>query len=525
NGVFCIFGTCERAVLRAIHGGTGEELWTLDKAFDGSIGFAGGVSVALGDVTRDGRLDIVALTGESHVAIIQGDGTVEDVSDVPFADPYPQGTAWGGALALGDMDRDGWSEVAYSSAVWTTKDKTVTRLFKNEDGSFGGMSLSSSLSFFADVTGDADPELIVGNRVINKAGSTVWTSAATGDGFAAVADLDKNGSPEVVVVADGKVTVIQGSDGAQWMPPYSLGGTGHGGSPTIADFDGDTFPEIGIAQQQVYLMLKPNLTTMELEGVWSAPNHDLSSSVTGSTVFDFEGDGSAEVVYNDECYVWVYDGKTGAVKWATPTKSFTATESSIVADVDGDGHAEILVIGNGVRNEDPGGGGIEWDCTDDGYLIADPVTGRPAWEPDSMGRMWTGLRLFRDIANSWVNTRALWNQHAYSVSNVCDPSDSACAPTGLYGEIPTNAQKNWTLPWLNNFRQNVQDQGVFNAADALVSLSVTCTQLPVLTVAVRNGGTAILPAGISVSVFRVVDGKEELVAEATTERVIYPGGS
>ena len=33
---------------------------------------------------------------------------------------------------------------------------------------------------------------------------------------------------------------------------------------------------------------------------WKVANADCSSRVTGSSVFDFDGDGNAEVIYNDE---------------------------------------------------------------------------------------------------------------------------------------------------------------------------------------------------------------------------------
>ena len=52
-------------------------------------------------------------------------------------------------------------------------------------------------------------------------------------------------------------------------------------------------------------------------------------------MFDFEGDGKAEVIYGDECFLWVFDGTTGAVRFAAPHTSFTGTEASLVADVPG----------------------------------------------------------------------------------------------------------------------------------------------------------------------------------------------
>ena len=54
---------------------------------------------------------------------------------------------------------------------------------------------------------------------------------------------------------------------------------------------------------------------------WQSTTQDGSSNVTGSSVFDFEGDGKAEVVYNDECYFRVYNGADGMVLFETPSSS------------------------------------------------------------------------------------------------------------------------------------------------------------------------------------------------------------
>jgi len=151
--------------------------------------------------------------------------------------------------------------------------------------------------------------------------------------------------------------VLDGATGDTLFKQIALERGGSGGPPTVADFDGDGKPEIGVATKKFYNVVEPNDATGALQPLWKATNHDLSSSVTGSTVFDFEADGSAEVIYADECFLWVYDGKTGAVRFATQTTSFTATEAPIVADVDGDGKAEIVMVSNGV---DPSGSG--WKC-------------------------------------------------------------------------------------------------------------------------------------------------------------------
>ncbi|MCA9581673.1 MAG: VCBS repeat-containing protein, partial [Myxococcales bacterium] len=526
NGTYCSdteARSCRRSVLRVVSGVTGEEIWSQAKAEPTSMGFVG-TSPALGDIDGDGKLDIVAMTGEGYMVVFAGDGTVLMKSDQPFAVPNDS-FGWGGGIFIGDMDRDGFPEVGYNTDVWTSKGGALTYLWKGGGATAGG-SNKEALAFFADVTGDADLELVTGRAIYDVAGTRLWRrdgnhpEGALTDGFPGVADFDKNGKPEVVLVTNRQVYLLDGDNGNTVAGPVTLGDSGDGGPPTVADFDGDGFPEIGVAQKDNYFMLKPDLAMGTIAIVWTAPNHDQSSSKTGSTVFDFEGDGTAEVVYNDECFLWVYDGKTGAVRLAIPTKSFTGTESSIVADVDGDGRAEIVVLANGVNN-------ASWNCTDDGYDQPDPVNNRPAWTfaPYGTEQAWRGLRVFRDSANGWVGTRTLWNQHAYSVTNICDPTDSSCDALATYGSIPKTPKKNWSEPWLNNFRQNVQDQGIFDAPDATLSLRTSCASPPELTVAVRNGGTAILPSGVQVGIYRKDPAGDQLVGSVITSDSIFPGSA
>jgi hypothetical protein len=57
------------------------------------------------------------------------------------------------------------------------------------------------------------------------------------------------------------------------------------------------------------------------------------------------------------------------------------------------------------------------------------------------------------------------------------------------------------VPWLNNFRQNVQDKGLFDAPDATVALRVDCATPLELRATVRNLGLALLPAGVEVGFY------------------------
>lgn len=508
--------TCLTGKLRVLDGQSGQEIWTLDKAKTGNLGFAG-LSVALGDVNGDKALDIVAMTGDGHIAVIDNQGKVLGVSDKPVDTAAVGSFGWGGGIAIADMDGDGSPEVAYGRNLFSTKGGTITRLWVGTGGNAGGGA--QELSFFADLNGDGKLELVAGNTAYKADGTALWNApASVTNGFNAVADFDADGKPEVVVVNAGTMWLLEGATGAIELGPLALPGTGNGGPPTVADFDGDGKREIGVAKQNKYSVIKPDYTGKKLDVLWSADNHDLSSSVTGSSVFDFEGDGKAEVVYNDECFLWVWDGTTGKVLFAALTTSFTATEASLVADVDGDGHSEIVMISNGA---DPSASG--WKCNVAPWNQPDPANNRPAWVPPPGKPAYRGITVWGDKANSWVGTRTIWSQHAYSVSNVCDSRDSACDPPNIYGSIPTAQKPNWTQPWLNNFRQNVQDKGIFDAPDVTVKVDVLCTNPIVVKVSVRNIGLAGLPAGVTVAVFVDQNGAQTQLGTAVTTKPLLPG--
>jgi hypothetical protein len=516
-------GTCKKGVLRMLDGRNGLEVWSLAKANSTSIGFATGVSPVLGDADGDGTIEIFAATGEGSIAVIDASGKVIAESTDLISGANNNSFGWGGALSIADMNHDGNVEIAFGANLFTVDmvAKTITKLFDGGTTHSGG--IDRPISTFVDLENDMEGnmELLVGRALYRYDGSSVWANTSVGVGYPAVGDFDGDTIPEVALVGGSKLWILNGETGVVKMGPLTLPGGGNGGPPTVADFDGnmDKLPEIGVALKANYVAVKPDFVNNQLVQLWTTTNHDLSSSVTGSSVFDFEGDGQAEVIYNDECFLWVYEGATGYVKFAAPTLSFTATESSIVADVNGDGHAEMVTLANGI---DPNNSGWKCNVAPWNVVDTDPNYGRPAWKPPPGETVYRGITVWRDTANSWVGTRTIWNEHTYHVSNVCDNRDSACSTDNTYGRIPTVETKNWTVPWLNNFRQNVQDGAIFNAADAVVDLSVSCTTPYQIIVSVKNQGLAILPVGVTVEV--VQKGTPDIViGTVTTDMALSPG--
>jgi hypothetical protein len=187
------------------------------------------------------------------------------------------------------------------------------------------------------------------------------------------------------------------------------------GSPTIADFDADGAPEIGIAGDTHYTVY--DNSTGNWIALWSNEIQDHSSGRTGASVFDFEADGEAEVVFSDENALHVWTGSIGADRLGAATfdaqdqNSGTAVEFPSLADVDGDGSTEILLASN--------------------HLL------------ESGG--WFGVRCIGSgTGPEWAGSRPVWNQHTYHITNVGDDLS-----------IPTTVSPNYES--YNNFR--TQDQG------------------------------------------------------------------
>jgi hypothetical protein len=429
--------------------------------------------VALGDIDNDGKPEIVACaSGSGSVLAFEHDGSLKwRASGVSCKAP-----------ALADLDGDGNPEVVSCYAALR--------------GSTGGLywraRTSCSYTTVADVDEDGKPEVVGGNGVYHHDGKLYWQDTRLPDGYVAVADLSGNGKPEIITASYtdhslrthhfngvpywGPVDINQG----QASPSDPRGGAG-GGPPTVADFDGDRRPEIAAAAGYGYVVFEHDGTPK-----WFQKTQDLSSRQTGSSVFDFEGDGKAEVVYSDELLLRIYQGTDGKVLFSHCNTSGTLFEYPLIVDVDNDGHAEIVVANNNYTKN---------RC------------------PDS-SLSHTGVKVLSDTKFNWVRTRRIWNQHTYHVTNVDED-----------GRIPKNEARNWDNPNLNNFRQNVQPGGLFDAPDLLGTPGkLLCVGTITAPVTVKNDGAAKVAPGIDVTLFVKDPVKGDLpLKTAQTRTAIYPG--
>ncbi|MCY1060160.1 VCBS repeat-containing protein [Nannocystis sp. SCPEA4] len=473
----------------SIVGGQIVEKWTY---FDAVDPIAPGSELAGGNIDALPGNEILASTTTGKIVAFRGDGSVL------WSTPGPGG---GSFVSIADLDQDGNPEVLTPGAVRDGK-----------TGAIETMLPASYINTAADLDGDGQLDIVHARGAYNAAGGVLASTGLEGV-WSAVADLDLDGKAEVATIANGGPLLphhliiwrhdplaangvqilragidINGVLSPDLCPPGSAGTTSGGGPQTIADFNGDGTPDVAVAGGVGYAvfdgkkLMDPNVPDAETF-LWIKQTQDCSSAATGSSVFDFDGDGSAEVVYSDETTLRVYKGSDGTVLWSTCNTTGTLVEYPLVADVDGDGHADIVAVSNDYS-------GITCE-----------------------GTKQTGVRIFGDSLGSWVRTRRVWNQHTYHVTN-----------TEEGGAIPKVEATNWTTPGLNNFRQNVQPEGEFAAPDLIVDLRLQCApEAYGLLARVRNIGAASVPVGVPVYFYEGdPNNGGVLLGMGVTTKVLYP---
>ncbi len=501
-------GCCNRdGTLRIVSGRCNPDgsMQTLFSSADPGLDNSGGLAV--GDLDGDGIAEIVGVLNNSRnpqgtVAFerLSDDGTSWGVRwtnpDFPTWDVHTRGAT---QPSLADLDGDGHPEVVVGNAVLAWDDGHLIWdgvVTSNGSGGIGNNAFLGPVSTVADVDLDGHPEVLAGNTAYGFDGTPKWTYTYTTnnspcggdlpcDGFTASGNFDDDPYGEVVIVRRGEVFVLE-HDGdllARIPIPTDDCDNNESGPPTVADFDGDGEPEIGTAAADFYVVVDLGCDVDPLPAeclqrgvLWAVPNQDCSSRVTASSVFDFDGDGRAEVVYADESNFRIFDGQTGTILYDDPTHgSHTRLEMAVIADVDNDGNAEVVIAENGYNNGNP------------------------------------GVEIWGDADDNWVFTRRIWNQHAYHVTNVSET-----------GKIPADEDPNWSQAHLNNFRQNVQGEGLFWAPDLVIrNLNVVCEldQSIYLSFDLVNLGSRMVGAGVAATVY--VDAAA--IATVETSQPLLPG--
>jgi hypothetical protein len=468
-----------------------------------------------------------------------------NISTLPTTPAGGNRTGYGTSIGFADFNNDGVPEIYAGNDIFNAA--TGRLLCSGGNNSNKGFSFYAfetgdipakgrkNMSIAADVLGDSKLELVAGGKVydvnipLGSTGAGTMTITSTSpsftsggttvpagyDGFTQIIDINNDGKLDVVVerwmVAEDANSINYNTAKKVivyvWTPDVGTGTVLASrllsnnrvvGVPFIGDIDGDKKPEVlfitnldhnalNTGEEKIYaLKYTANSTPDDAFTTFWTLSHSDYSGVTGLTLFDFNQDGKSEIVYRDQTHLRIIDGSQSAIQPNLDVyscRSSTGYEYPVIADIDNDGAAEIIIAG-----DETGGDGI---------------TGK--------------LRVFKSGGSKWAPARKVWNQYAYNVVNVNE--DLTIPPyqfnistifPGANGVL--NCGDNDDIRPFNNFLQQQTSLSINGTplwvlpdaefADAPVLNYNTVTNTLVINMQIKNSGDAVLVAPYYVSAYK-----------------------
>ncbi|WNG27376.1 VCBS repeat-containing protein [Cystobacter fuscus] len=280
-------------------------------------------AVAIGDVTCDGRPDVVMTTtyyfdAASDYRVFVFPQQVGGGLGAPVSYPYAA-TATRNGIALADLNRDGCLDVVV--------------------GHGSGISV-----LLADkATGGLRPAVVVADR--------------DADTLAA-ADVNRDGKLDIISLGWSRGASLFHGDGTgafSRIVPFTTKAAGYN-DHEVGDLNGDGIPDLAVMSGQLYAV--PNLSVHLHDGssaLGTTPNsYFMGQSVLsgGVGLGDVNGDGRTDVVLskpdNSPTVLWLMvQDANGNLVGPTTISSYDIPESVQVADIDRDGDDDVVVLHGG----------------------------------------------------------------------------------------------------------------------------------------------------------------------------------
>jgi hypothetical protein len=413
----------------ALDGSSGAEKWTYSgNSYAGTI---------IADIDADGHPDVVSANSQGKTIALEGDGTPKwTANDMLVSLNYMLHN-------VADIDGDGEPEVIHDTKVLSGMDGT--ELFEMTTTNGGGWTYR--LPAIGDVDLDGDQEIALEGALYDSDGSLLWDSGEIGTyGFWPIL-IQADSDPEAEIGFVGQYWTLWDHDGTLiYRETYNT--TAQPGPPCAGDFDGDGEAEVAWPAYQNFVMY-------ELDGsrVWSVPMDD-TSGLAGCSGYDLNNDGALEILFADQSSFTIFDGATGTELYTdTNHASPTIFEYPTVADIDADGHAEIVVAHYGA-----------------GFAVT-------AYEHDGDG---------------WPAAGTTWNVHDFAITNI-NPD----------GSVPREPEPSWNKYNVYRARVAADDPSTPDLAVEITDVCVAdCDYGPVIVaVQARNEGGADLDAGAVLSLY------------------------
>jgi len=312
--------------------------------------------VAFGDVNKDGKLDLLiadfGISGEGAGSVLlllgNGDGTFQTSKSISVGSVNPQ------AVAVADLNRDGKLDVVTGNGTSLGPIFGNSILLGNGDGTFqpfkqannGGSSTTATV---ADLNGDGILDLVDGGFI------AAATLLGNGDGTfqpaknyavpgalaSAVADLDVDGIADLITGGNG-VSVLRGRGDGTFQNPVVWGVGSE--IALVADFNEDGKLDLDSAARTTI-----NVALGNGHGAFSAPHeYALGSAPSNVATGDFNNDGKPDIAVtktNIGGSVAVLLGNGNGTFKPPLTASFGFFDDVVAADLNGDSKLDLVLSG------------------------------------------------------------------------------------------------------------------------------------------------------------------------------------
>ena len=431
----------------------------------------------------------------------------------------PAQIAYSASINIGDINNDGNVMLYADHKIFNASTGAV--LLTLPDTPKGKRNGSAAImNLLADMDNNGTLEAVAGTRVYklnisnlaNETGNSYEIlyelplsaiSDVHPDGYVSVADVNFDGYLDVIIATNTTNLTTQRPRIVVWNPQTeSLIGdtiaTGYYANPAISrvfvgDVDSCGYPELVVAVNERLFCHKWDTVKLKFVEKWRKTITD-PSGMTYMCMFDFNQNGKQEIVYRDEQRLRIIDGATGASMAEIPCYSSTVWEGPVVADLNGSGHAQIIVTGNSISSS----------TFDQTYL-----------------RAYTS-----SLPGAWAPARSVWNQYGYNAVNINDDltvpryqlNPSTVFPNGKrpfnsFLKQPTMLNKNGDLFWpLANAETDA----------SLSSISVSGNATNITVGVINKGSTALVPP-FYVTVYKNAIAGANIIATQSENIQINPG--
>lgn len=370
-------------IIRVLNGQDGKEMYSVT---DPELRPFGTISPAIIDIDGDGLVEIFYLGKDrKSLIVLNFDGSKRWIYTLPAAVRVDD------SLSATDLNSDGIADIIAPGVVVTEDANKQPKLLMS-------LEIASPFSFAANVQTFRVMNIVTNSGLLNHQGKVLFRYKRPG--APGIADLYPEVPGAEIIVVGGGYLAIHSAKGEVLYDhnltehtELSCSGSVGGGQPTVGDFDGNPQTlEIAVATGR-------SLTIFDSKGnkIAGSLTTDCSSRKTGVASFDFNGDGKPEIVYADEQHLRIYemDGSNNLkIIWELLNPSGTLSEYPVVADVDNDGYANIVVVQNA----------YSYDSV-----------------PTSPYHNVKGIKVFGPAKKgAWMPTRSIWNENSYFISNVTD---------------------------------------------------------------------------------------------------------